>query len=328
MISGSKLKFLGTMVFGIFLLIWIISFADFSEVNAIIKNTSLMYVFIGFLAVTGAFLMRTWRWKILLRASGQFLPGSILFKTLLFGFFLNYLIPARAGDIARSAVLKTIEKIPAGISLTTIIIERAMDMFTLALLFGLAAVLVLKSNNIIFIAIASFMIAFLMIAILLLIYKYNDFISGKLGKKFPGISGFLKSMKEGIYSIYTNPNAMVVTIIFSISVWIFEISGVYMAGLAIGYKIPFSIAAVAGISSFLSQTIPITPGGLGIYEGTMASVLVLFGIPLSVGISMAIVDHFVRTAVVLVFGMISTIQLGFASNIFSFQYELKSEKDT
>jgi len=133
-VAGSKWKLLGAMLIGILLLMGIFSVSEYEEVYIIIKNTSMPYVFLGFIGVTGAFIMRTWRWSVLLRTSGYVLPRDILFKSLMFGSLLNYFLPARAGDIARGFALKSTEKTPMGISLTSIVVERAMDMFTLALL--------------------------------------------------------------------------------------------------------------------------------------------------------------------------------------------------
>ncbi len=110
-VSGSKLKLLGALVFGILLLIGIFSFSGYSQVYETIKNASLYYVLLGFLAITTAFLMRTWRWSVLLRTSGYVIPRDILFKSLVFGFLLNYLLPARAGDIARGAALHRIDRL-------------------------------------------------------------------------------------------------------------------------------------------------------------------------------------------------------------------------
>jgi uncharacterized protein (TIRG00374 family) len=312
-VSGSKWKLLGALVIGILVLLGIFKYSGYSQVYETIKNVSLVYIFVGFAAITMAFFMRTWRWSVLLRTSGYVVPRDILFKSLMFGFLLNYLLPARAGDIARGAALKTTEKTPMGISLSTIVIERAMDMFTLALMLGAGAMFVSRGRTMSIVAIAALAIAFLLVVMLFFAYRYDAFISRKLGKRFPAISGFMNSMKEGLYRIYSNPSALILSIAISVPVWIFEISGIYIAAMAIGYKIPFSLAAVAGITSFLAQTIPITPGGIGIYEGTMAGVLALFGIPVSTGFSLALVDHFVRSSVTIIFGMVSTIHLGFAS---------------
>lgn len=57
----------------------------------------------------------------------------------------------------------------------------------------------------------------------------------------------------------------------------------------------------------------VTPGEIGVYEGTTVGVFALFGIPLSTGVSLALVDHFVRASVTLIFGMISMIHHGFSS---------------
>lgn len=312
-VSGSKLRLIAAILFGIFILLGIFSYSDYTRVYDIIKNTSLQYVLLGFLGVTFGFIMRTWRWSVLLRTSGYVVPRDILFKSLMFGYLLNYFLPARAGDLARGAVLKTTEKTPMSISLPTIVIERAMDMFTLAVLLGFSAVLLSESSTVLTLAGISFAIAVLLILMLFLASKYDQFISRKLGDRIPAISGFMDKMKEGIRKMFDNPSALILSLAISLPVWFFEISGTYLAAKAIGYPISFSLATVAGITAFISQTIPVTPAGIGVYEGTMAGVFVIFGIPLSTGVSLALVDHFVRASVTLIFGMIATVHLGFAS---------------
>lgn len=255
------------------------------------------------------------------------MPRDTLFKSLMFGYLLNYFLPARAGDLARGAVLKTTEKIPMSISLPTIVIERAMDMFTLAVLLGLSAVLLSKSSTVITLAGISFAIAVLLILLLFLASKFDLLISRKLGKRIPAISGFLATMKEGIGKMFDNPSAMILSLVISLPVWFFEISGTYLAARAIEYPISFSLATVAGITAFISQTIPVTPAGIGVYEGTMAGVFGLFGVPLSIGISLALVDHFVRASVTLIFGMIATVHLGFASRAYFVNREKNKEAD-
>lgn len=264
--------------------------------------------------------------SVLLRTSGYVVPRDILFKSLMFGYLLNYFLPARAGDLARGAVLKTTEKTPMSISLPTIVIERAMDMLTLAVLLGLSAVLLSKSSTVLTLAGISFAIAVLLIFMLFLAGKYDLFISRKLGNRIPAIAGFLVKMKEGIGKMFDNPSALILSLVISLPVWFFEISGTYLAARAIGYPISFSVATVAGITAFISQTIPVTPAGIGVYEGTMAGVFTLFDIPLSIGVSLALVDHFIRSSVVLIFGMMAAVHLGFASRAY-FVNKHKSEVD-
>ena len=322
-VSGSKWKLVAAMVFGILLLIGVFSMSDSTEVFKNLINASWYYMLIGFLAISSAFFMRTWRWNILLRTSGFVVPKDIVFKSLMFGFFLNTLIPARLGDIARGSALKATEKIPMGISLTTIVIERAMDMLSLAFLLGMGTMLVSKTNSVILSAVA-FGVALMLVLVLLFAYKYDDLFTGLLGKKFPAITGFMSTMKEGLYKLYGNPSAMILSVMISVPIWLLEISGIYIAALAIGYEISFSLATVAGITSFLAQTIPVTPAGIGVYEGTMVGVLSMFEIPVSKAMSLTLVDHFVRVSVIFIFGMISTIHLGFASRSYFVEKKKRS----
>lgn len=309
----SKIKLLVALVIGLFLLLVLLSLSGFSQVYYIIKNTSLGYVLLGFLTIAVGFFIRTWRWGILVRISGYEVSKDILFKSLMFGFFLNLFLPARAGDIARCAALKSTQKIPMGISLSTIVIERAMDMFILALLLIIGMMFLPKNKALSNLAGISVIIAFLLIGGLIFINRYDKFIFGKFEKKFPIISIFIKSMKEGAKKMYYNPIALFYSIVLSFPVWVFEIFGTYLAAKAIGSEISVSLAMVVGITSFLSQTIPLTPAGIGIYEGTMAGVFELFGISLTTGISIALVDHFMRVTFTIIFGVISTIYLGPAS---------------
>jgi hypothetical protein len=48
----------------------------------------------------------------------------------------------------------------------------------------------------------------------------------------------------------------------------------------------------------------------------MAGVFVIFGIPFSMGISLALVDYFRRASVTLIFGVISSMHSGFASRAY------------
>src|SRR5574337_1070045 len=76
-VSGSKLRLSGALVFGILILMGILSYSGSPRVYETITNASSYYVVLGFLAITAAFIMRTWRWSVLLRTSGYVVPRDI-----------------------------------------------------------------------------------------------------------------------------------------------------------------------------------------------------------------------------------------------------------
>jgi hypothetical protein len=74
-----------------------------------------------------------------------------------------------------------------------------------------------------------------------------------------------------------------------------------------------SLAILSGIVAFIAEAIPTTPAGIGVHEGAIAGVLLLFNVSLSTGTSIALVDHFVRGLVIFSFGTVSAIHIGFES---------------
>ncbi len=99
----------------------------------------------------------------------------------------------------------------------------------------------------------------------------------------------------------------------SVPVWFFEITCLFYAARAVHFQLGFALATLAGISAFVAQSLPTTPAGIGVHEGSIAGVLMFFGIKTSIGTSIALVDHFARALVTYVVGSISAVHIGLNS---------------
>lgn len=312
-VKGSPIRLIFASLLGLLLLGGIFSLAGISDVFTILSNVSLEYVAIASLMILTTFVFRTWRWSVLLRASGHRVHRDTAFKCIMFGWLINYLLPARIGDVARGMALKTTEGTPLGVSLSTIVIERAMDMFTLGLILITTLVFFAKDTPLFSVAVGALSIAIMLIFGLLFVSKYDHVISNRLGSRFKSLRKGITVLNEGLRNIYANPQAIILCLILSMPVWLFEISSLYFSARAIDFDLSPAIAILAGITAFIAQAIPTTPGGIGIHEGTIAGVLILFDINMSIGTSMALVDHFARGLVTYVVGMISAVHIGFES---------------
>jgi uncharacterized protein (TIRG00374 family) len=80
-----------------------------------------------------SFYWRCFRWRILL-APKRDVPSRRLYGPLMIGFAFNNLFPARAGEIARPLALYKQERVPIGTGLSSIVVERLVDVLTLLLL--------------------------------------------------------------------------------------------------------------------------------------------------------------------------------------------------
>jgi uncharacterized protein (TIRG00374 family) len=312
-VKGSWLHLLLAAALGIVLLALIFTLAGFSEVFSILSHISPQYLIVSGIVLTLAFVVRTWRWSVLLRASGYRVHADTAFKCIMFGWLINYLLPARIGDIARGVTLKTTENTPLSVGLSTIVIERAMDMLVLAIMLVVAIFVVLNNPEMFDIAILTMVVALGLVVVLAAIYKYDHIIVSRLERWFPPISQSLNQFKTSLMSLAGNPMAIVLCLILSFPVWLLEASSIYFAAMAIHYPLTLAMAIVAGIVAFIVQAIPTTPGGIGVQEGTIAGVLLLFNINTSIGISIALLDHLARGIVIFGFGMISAIHIGFES---------------
>jgi uncharacterized protein (TIRG00374 family) len=311
-VKGSWLGIILVFLFGIFLLAFLLTLTGFSAIFTILEKVSWSWVLMSCLAILFTFIVRTLRWSVLLRSAGYVYSHDILFKCLMFSWFLNYLVPARLGDIARAVSLKTTSDAPFGMTLSTIVIERILDMITLALFLGIASLFFYKSSFV-YVEIASFGIIVAMFCVLLIIYKYDETIIRLFETHIPSIRQSLHLLNEGLVNISRDPKSMLLCFFLSLPVWVLEIASIFFAARSIGYDLSFVYAATAGVVAFVAQAIPLTPAGLGIHEASITGVLMLFSVPSAMGMSIALVDHFARGLVIYVFGLIATIHIAFAS---------------
>lgn len=328
MVKGSWIRLALAAMIGLLLLLGIFSFAGFSEIFEILSNVSLGYVAIACLMILMTFIFRTWRWSVLLRTSGYRVHRDTAFKCIMFGWLLNYLLPARVGDVARGMALKTTEGTPLSISLPTIVIERAMDMLMLSLILMAALYTFASDTSLLLIAVGALVIAVVLVLGLVVVYRCDNIISNRLAGRFESLGKSIFVLKEGLRSMYENPQAISLCLILSVPVWLFEVSSIYFSAKAIHFELLPSLAVISGIVAFIAQAIPTTPAGIGVHEGSITGVLLLFGVGAETGTSIALVDHFARGLVTYVVGMISAVHIGFESRGYFARRNAESNKES
>lgn len=311
-IKGSWIGIILAFLFGVLILAFLFTLTGFTEIFEILHHVSWSWVAMSCLAILLSFLVRTWRWSVILRSAGYVFSRDILFKCLMFGWFLNYLIPFRLGDVARGVALKITSEAPLGMTLSTIVIERIMDLVTLAVLIAVTSIFFYKGSFLLIEVGAIFLIC-LMLFLLYLVYQYDEKIIRIFEDRIPQIRQSIVILKEGLINISKNAEAILLCFALSVPVWLFEIASIYFAARSIGFDLSFVYATIAGVVAFVAQSLPLTPAGLGIHEASITGVLLLFSVPSSIGMAIALVDHFARGIVIFVFGIIATIHIAFAS---------------
>lgn len=320
-VHGSLIGTLVTLLLGLIIVSIILMLSGFSEVMDQFQTISYPYIILGIAVLILSFAIRTWRWSVLLRSTGYVLPHDILFKTIMFGYLLNYLLPARIGDIARAFPLKANYNTPLGVCYSSLIVERFFDMIALAILLTVF-LLFIEVNEILWIPTAAILISIMMIAFLYFIYRYDLHFTRLLNRvsffntRKTDVEASILKLNDGLKKLSGNYFALLLCFALSCVIWIADIYCLYLATKALHIDLQTIPVMIAGIASSISQSLPLTPAGIGVHEFAVVGILGLFGVAASVALSIALLDHAVRAAVIYTLGIISTIHIGFLSRRF------------
>jgi hypothetical protein len=77
-----------------------------------------------------------------------------------------------------------------------------------------------------------------------------------------------------------------------------------------GQQIPFAIVVLAIVIGNLVKAVPLTPGGMGTYELSLAITFGLVGVAPAVATLIAVIDHLIKNLVTLVGGIASIYYFG------------------
>lgn len=93
----------------------------------------LLSVFFGLIG----YLLRAWRWNLLLAPMGHRPGFARTFMAMMIGYLANLALP-RLGEVVRCGVLKRSSGVPVSTSLGTVVAERAIDFIFLLMIVGAA----------------------------------------------------------------------------------------------------------------------------------------------------------------------------------------------
>lgn len=274
----------------------------------------------SFVVLLLAHAMRAWRWQMLLEPIG---PRPAFFDTyvsVLTGYFANYILP-RMGEVTRAGTLYKLEGIPVNAGFGTVVAERIFDVITLLLLIGLNFLLEFDrlsgffsdflgskipggNSSVLLLSLAVVGVAGLVGAWLL---WRNEAVRTRLmaNPLVAKITGFVGGMLEGLLSIrkLKNPGLFVLS---TVLIWVFY----YYSSYVLFFCIPetANLGWLAGLTVLvigaLSMTVP-TQGGIGAYHLLVGSVMGLYGLSQSDGITLATFIHGSQMLLMLLVGALA-----------------------
>jgi len=183
--KNNHLNWISGIVLGVIFLIAWIRIVDWQEFISYFYKFDLKLVLFFSLFYLLAYFIRSLRWKIILDPIYK-MRISESFSIFLSGLFINYIIPVRAGEIAKSVILKTKENVRISQSLPSIFIDKISDLFPIILIMILIPIVSIKLN------LTLYIIVFLLFFVFLIFLSFLFFAVNHRAKAVKILHFFLK----------------------------------------------------------------------------------------------------------------------------------------
>ena len=246
-----------------------------------LRNITL-FTILCFIAIYALdFVIRSFRWKILLNACNATPKFLHLWSLLHSAWLVNNFLPSRIGEAMRLQIVEENFHADAGITLGTIIVEHLLDFLVLVGLAGISGYAVVGSlvtnpmvsvvlrGSVIFLGVILLMLILLLISGQRLLYSF-PFISEKLRDRLFKV---YFSLKASLRVVLQKRQNFVGALLLSVILWIFETTTIFLIARGIGLQISYSVCLFGASVGYLTFAAPLTPGNLGTFELSTGSLL-------------------------------------------------------
>ena len=251
------------------------------EVFTALSNTNLSYIISALIVTAITFFLRALRWKNLLK-NPRYLTLQHYSSSTHIGYFLNNILPFRAGDIFRAKLLSNYDKdIKLSYLIGSLVAEKIIDLWVIGL-FTIILILLGYTNLFGFQFILTvFAISF----VSSLIIFGRQSLSNKLLISFPSLTNFVAG-----YKLVSENRIRLLS--WSMLLWISFVAYVIFSLKAIGVNLTLEQSLGLTIISSIVTSLPIAPAAIGTYHLAVIYCLHnLYGFNLELAQTGAIVMH-------------------------------------
>jgi glycosyltransferase 2 family protein len=243
--------------------------------------------------------LRAWRWQLIFPPSWRPSLGECL-TVLGIGNMANFLLPGRAGDLARCVLVGRADSVTeSSRTLATLAVEKVLDGLALVgmVLFSVWALhpphWVLELLRV---AISIFGGALLLLMVLR--YRTRSLIDWvrlvfrrvHLSSFEERFDGLMTSFADGLSAV-SSVGQMLTLLLMTAAIWTTEAGLIWGLAKALGLAVSLKSAVVASAVLGLGLMIPAAPGGLGTYELFGTEAFKLAGITASSALALTVVIH-------------------------------------
>jgi len=265
----------------------------FGEIVRTFLTADYRLIFIPLLFVALSISGCAFRWS---RVSGGGVRFRDTFISLIIGLFVNNVLPARIGEVARGYVLSKRTGLSLTYTLSTVLADRFFD------LAGLLAITFLflpkKSLPPDVSRAIMLLVLLLIICIAVMLIMSREKYAGKIVRMlhkikkpfFSKIAHRLLEVQENLQRI-NSPLNLLIFVALSFFNWMSMSAALYFVTLALGVEVDFRYIPFVCALLNMGLTVPTAPGYIGVYQFLLTNLLMIFAVPKAEAFSVSVLFH-------------------------------------
>jgi len=314
-------------------------YLDPAEILASLAGADPVLVGVAVLVYLVSWPLRGLRYRDILASIGyregwRFLTGAVFISQT-----GNLVFPARAGDAVRAYIVKARRGIPYPSGFASLAVERVYDLLTITLLAGTVLIALAATGSTgeiqatllgrsvegreaasgrTALAVASGVGLAALLAVGVILYTarsdrgYARAVVGRLSsdRYADYVAGVVEQFAGDVQTVARDRDAFARVGAASLAIWVIDVLVAVVVLLA--FETQLSPGLLVGVAFFavsvgnLAKVLPLSPGGIGLYEGAF-TILVVGLTPLGVvpALPAAILDHAIKNVVTILGGLVS-----------------------
>jgi glycosyltransferase 2 family protein len=260
----------------------------------------------------GSMVLRSWRWQRLLPG-----PPSLLriLPVLLVGYLGNAVLPARLGEPIRAYLLARRESLSSAAVFGTVILERVLDLATLALMAFVATLLIAAPSWLTQLTAVAAALAISVVALLVfvgispLVRLIHRLVGPEPGAIVGRLLGPLERFAMGVAG-GARRSSVAQAFAISIPVWLADTATCSLVGRSLGIELTPAESLIIVAVGALGTSIPSAPGYIGTYELAVSGAAGAFGVAPETALAFAVLLHAVTLVPIAIAGAASLVMMG------------------
>jgi uncharacterized protein (TIRG00374 family) len=278
----SLLSFLAKAAVSIALIWYLLSITEFSAVIASLTSASPFWLVLAFITLILGKIITSYRWQVLLRAQEIDIPLRFLIGSVFVGQFFNSFLPTTIGGDAMRAYDTAALSKDSTKSVVSVIADRMIGVFALALLAILALLVGWAGNQDVSFYVVPVLLVFLLCSAgVLLVFNerlYNVMDRLLNSTRMIKVARLLEEAHHSFQMLKEAPRILFVAFLASLLLQINVILFYYLIGLSLNLGVSFLYFAMIVPVALVVLLVPFSINGIGIREGIFVYLLTGLGV--------------------------------------------------